>query len=84
MRSIREFQGITPRAACGLGRSPGCALRPQARGVWPSWVLVEPASPFLLPFAVPPPGSILGLTQLFLWPGWPGFWAGLSAGLGLC
>ena len=49
-----------------------------------SWLFgVGLASPVLLPFAVPTPGSILGFALQFLWPDWPGFWVGLSAGLGL-
>ena len=84
---MRRFQGFAPMAACGPGGLLGMwHVESGSLVSWWTWSLlfgVGLASPVLLPFAVPAPGSILGLAEQFLWPGWPGFWAGLSAGLGL-
>ena len=75
---MRKFQGFAPMAACGPGGLLGMwHVQSGSLVSWWTWSLffgVGLASPVLLPFAVPAPGSILGLAEQFLWPGWLGFW----------
>lgn len=76
---MKKFQGFAPMAACGPGGLPGMwHVESGSLVSWWTWswpLGVGLASPVLLPFAVPAPGSILGLALQFLWPG------GLDSGL---